>query len=356
MRGFVVVARREIVENRMALVAAFIAGMGPIAVPFVRNLHGTDATEVRSLCAFFAAVILAAGFSIVLGFQTLSQGISNRQIGFLFARPLSSPVIWAGKLTGVASVALAASMLAALPAFLVNGGSLPLPLLPSGWSLLPFIAASLLLIPLSYASSIPLRSRSPLIGADFLVFGLAALAVALAGGPLVRAHATVALRWGWIGLAVIVWLGFLAAGYGAVAKGRTDIRAAHRALSPVLWLVTAFGVLGFAAYTRYVLSAGPEDLTDRWFEATPKGSWLITGGRARHRFDYQPAFAYDENRRVFRRLPEVSVDTRVAFSHDGKTLLWLEGAQPPYELVALTLDFQTPTSGLRRTRIFSSSR
>ncbi len=353
MKGLIAVARREIAGNRMALLAALIAGIGPIAVPVVRNLHGAHATEVRSVSAFFGAVTLAAGFSILLGFQTLSQGISDRRIGFFFARPLSSAAIWGGKLAGVASLALAAALLVTLPAFLVNGGNLAV---DWGWSLWPFLALSLLLIPLSHASSIALRSRSPLIGADVLVFGLAALAVALAARPLVRAHATVALRWGWIGLAVIVWLGFLAAGYRAVARGRTDIRAAHRALSPVLWLVTAVGVLGFVAYTRFVLSAGPEDLTDRWFEAAPKGAWLITGGQARHRFDYQPAFAYDGDRRVFRRLPDVSNETRTAFSHDGKTLLWLEGAQPPYELVALTLDSQTPSSALRPTRIFSSSR
>jgi hypothetical protein len=88
----------------------------------------------------------------------------------------------------------------------------------------------------------------------------------------------------------------------------------------------------------------------------PKGNWMVVGGRARHRFDYQPRFAYDLETRVSRRLTEVSADARLSFSHDGKTLLWLEGEQPPYELVALTLDRQTPSSGVRRTRIFSSSR
>jgi hypothetical protein len=353
MRGFVAVARREIAENRMVLLAALIAGMSPIAVPIVRNFHGAQASEERSLVVFFAAVTLAAGLSIALGFSTLSHGISNRQIGFFFDRPLSSLTIWAGKLAGVAALALAAALIATLPTLLVNGGNLQMPF---GWSLWLFLALALLLIPVSHALSVLLRSRSALIGADFLVFGSAALVVALAARPLVRAHAVIALRWGLIGVAVIVWLGVLAAGYRAVARGRTDIRAAHRALSPVLWLVTAVGVLGFVAYTRFVLSAGPEDLADRWFEATPKGSWLITGGRAPHRFDYQPAFAYDEDRRAFRRLPEVSAGTPLSFSHDGRTLLWLEGAEPPYELVALTLDWQIASSEVRHTRIFSSSR
>ena len=40
----------------------------------------------------------------------------------------------------------------------------------------------------------------------------------------------------------------------------------------------------------------------------------------------------------------------------GKPLLWLEGAEPPFELVALTLDRQTPSPSVRHTRIFSSSR
>jgi len=353
MKGLIAVARREIAENRMALLAALIAGIGPIVVPVVRNLHGAHATEVRSVSAFFGAVTLAAGFSILLGFQTLSQGISDRRIGFFFARPLSSAAIWGGKLAGVASLALAAALLVTLPAFLVNGGNLAV---DWGWSLWPFLALSLLLIPLSFALSIPIRSRSALIGADFLVFGLAALVVALAARPLVRAHATVALRWGWIGLALIVWLGFLVAGYRAVARGRTDIRAAHRAASRILWLFTAIGVLGFAAYTRFVLSAGPEDLTDQWGETMAKGSWVVVGGAARHRFDYQPRFAYNMESRQSRRLPDVSTDTRLFFSHEAKTLLWFEGAEPPYELVTLTLGRQAASAEVRHTRIFSSSR
>jgi hypothetical protein len=353
MRGFVAVARREIAENRMALLAAIIAGMSPIAVPIVRNFHGAHASEERSLVVFFAAVTLAAGLSIVLGFSTLSQGISNRRIGFFFDRPLSSLTIWAGKLTGVAALALAAAMIATLPTLLVNGGNLQMPF---GWSLWLFLALALLLIPVSHALSVLIRSRSALIGADFLVFGLAALVVALAARPLVRAHAVIALRWGLIGVAVIVWLGFLTAGYRAVARGRTDIRAAHRALSPVLWLFAAVGVIGFAAYTRFLLSAGPEDLTDQWGETMAKGSWVVVGGAARHRFDYQPRFAYNIESRQSRRLPDVSTDTRLFFSHEAKTLLWFEGAEPPYELVTLTLGRQVASSEVRHTRIFSASR
>ena len=87
-----------------------------------------------------------------------------------------------------------------------------------------------------------------------------------------------------------------------------------------------------------------------------RGSRDRRGGRARHRFDYQPCFAYDLETRVFHRLTEISTGTRLSFSHDGKTLLWLEGAEPPFELVALTRDRQTPSPSVRHTRIFSSSR
>jgi len=317
MRGFVTVARREIAENRMALLAALIAGMSPIAVPIVRNFHGAHASEERSLVVFFAAVTLAAGLSIALGFSTLSQGISNRQIGFFFARPLSSLTIWAGKLTGVAALALAAALIATLPTLLVNGGNLQMPF---GWSLWLFLALALLLIPVSHALSVLLRSRSALIGADFLVFGLAALVVALAARPLVRAHAVIALRWGLIGVAVIVWLGVLAAGYRAVARGRTDIRAAHRALSPVLWSAVLGGALLFAGYTAWLLAATPADLQGAWGTFSSQGRYAVLSGELRHRFDYRPHFVVDlRNGRFLKIHP-----TGSAFSSAAEKMIWID--------------------------------
>jgi hypothetical protein len=317
MRGLVAVARREIAENRMVFVVALIAGMGPVAVPIVRNLHNASAVEIRSLAAFFGAVALAAGLSIALGFSTLSQGISNRRIGFFFDRPLSSLTIWAGKLTGVAALALAAALIATLPTLLVNGGNLQMPF---GWSLWLFLALALLLIPVSHALSVLLRSRSVLIGADFLVFGLVALVGALAARPLVRAHAVIALRWGLIGVAVIVWLGVLTAGYRAVARGRTDIRAAHRALSPVLWSAVLGGALLFSGYTAWLLAATPADLQGAWGSFSSQGRYAVLSGELRHRFDYRPHFLVDlRGGRSLKIHP-----TQIAFSRAAEKMVWID--------------------------------
>jgi hypothetical protein len=298
-------------------VVALIAGMGPVVVPIVRNAHNASAVEIRSLAASFGAVALAAGLSIAFGALTLSREISNRQIGFFFARPLSSLTIWGGKLTGVAALALAAALLETLPSLLLSGGHLPMPL---GWSLWLFLPLSLLLIPVSHALSVLIRSRSALIGADFLVLGLAALVAALAARPLVRAHAVIALRWGLIGVAVIVWLGFLAAGYRAVTRGRTDIRAAHRALSPVLWSAVLGGALLFSGYTAWLLAATPASLVDVWGNFSPQGHYAVLSGELRGRFDYRPDFLVDLHGGRFLKIHA----TRIAFSRVAEKMVWID--------------------------------
>ena len=325
MRGFVAVARREIVENRMALVAALIAGVGPLAVPFVRNLHGLDASEVRSLGAFFAAVTFAAGLSVALGISTLSRGISNRQIGFFFARPLSSTTIWAGKLAGVAALALAAAFLATLPAVLVGGGKLQI---PSGWSLWLFVALSFLLIPVSHAVSVALRSRTAWLALDLALLGLATLIAGVSIRVLIREMAADAVTRGLIGLAIVLLMAFFAAGFAAVSLGRTDIHRAHRTLSKFFWAITLSGVLLLAGYARWVVAATPGDIEEAgWAFAAPQGPWLSVNGRPRLRGKYWPSFLLDTSSGRWWKAQEFYHP--VVFSRDGRQAVWIEGDPDP---------------------------
>ncbi|MGH9398973.1 MAG: hypothetical protein ACRD00_01295 [Thermoanaerobaculia bacterium] len=325
MKGFLAVARREIVENRMALVAALISGVSPLAVPFVRNLHGVDAGEVRSLVAFFAVVTLAAGLSVALGVSTLSGGISSRQIGFFFARPLSSPTIWAGKLAGVAALALAAALLATLPTVLVSGGNLQM---PSGWSLWPFLALSLLLIPISHAVSVALRSRTAWLALDLALLGLATLIAGVSIRALIREMAGDALTWGLIGLAIVLLMAFLAAGFAAVSLGRTDIHRAHRALSTFFWAITLSGVLLLAGYAHWVVSATPAEIEEAgWAVTAPQGPWLTVNGRARLRGGYWPSFVLDASSGRWWKAQEFYHP--VVFSRDGRQAVWIEGDPDP---------------------------
>jgi len=325
MRGFVAVARREIAENRMALLAALIAGMSPIAVPIVRNFHGAHASEERSLVVFFAAVTLAAGLSIALGFSTLSQGISNRRIGFFFARPLSSLTIWAGKLTGVAALALAAALIETLPSLLVSGGHLQTPF---GWSLWLFLALALLLIPVSHALSVLLRSRSAWLALDLALTVLAALIVGVSTRALIRELAADALTRGLIGLAIVLSAAFLAAGFAAVSLGRTDIRRAHRALSKFFWAITFSGALLSAGYAYWVIAATPGDLEEIGITVTaPQGAWLTVGGRARLRGEYRPNFLLDTSSGRWWKAQEYYHS--VVFSRDGRQAVWIQGDPDP---------------------------
>ena len=344
MRGFLAVARREVVENRMAFLAALIAGMGPLAVPFVQNLHGAAAREAWSLGALFGAVALAGGLSIALGISTLSRGISNRQISFFFARPLSSLTIWAGKLTGVAALALAAALLETLPSLLVSGGHLQMPF---GWSLWPLLGLSLLLVPLSHAVGVALRSRTPWLALDLGLLVVTALIVGISTRALMREQAAGVLTQGLSGLAIVVLAAFFAAGFAAVSIGRTDIRRAHRALSATLWPIVGVGVLGLAGYSSWALSAAPRDLAEVW-DAIPaqRGSWVVAGGPAR---GAQPVFLLDT---ATGRSVRSGADWRQpVVSADGAHAAWFEPAGRPLPFDVMTLALNDPSARPVRAKL-----
>ena len=101
MTGFLAIARREVREHRVVLVAAAIASLGALAVPLFAV--GTPAAQARAVTAFLGALAFATGIAIGLGATTLSPGMASRRIGFDFARPLSGSAIWFGRLAGASA-------------------------------------------------------------------------------------------------------------------------------------------------------------------------------------------------------------------------------------------------------------
>ncbi|HEV2063603.1 MAG TPA: hypothetical protein VGS00_03535, partial [Thermoanaerobaculia bacterium] len=89
MRGFLAVARREIEEKRFVFAAAAAASLIPFAIPLVRGLHGTAATEARDWTTAILAGTFLLGLGVVLGGSVISRDLVDRRIGFYFSRPLS---------------------------------------------------------------------------------------------------------------------------------------------------------------------------------------------------------------------------------------------------------------------------
>lgn len=355
MKGILAVTRREIVERRNVWVAAGVASLIPIVAPLVPGLQGEPAGEVRVITALALGGAFCAGLAIVLGASVVGRELADRRLGFYFSRPLSAFAIWGGKFFGALLLMFGSAFLVLLPVTLTGGsaflrfeGALPV---------LSLAATALVLVLfITHALGLWVRSRSPLFLLDLSLSGATALAVAAVARALAREHATNALWRGVAAFGVIAFAGFVAAAFASVARGRTDIRAAHRALSTTLWGIVLAGTLFFAIYSRWVLEASPRDLVAvEEIDPAPLGNWVKVSGTARGRGGYRPMFLLNTATGVSRKLQQPGDSWPLAFSRDGTRAVWLEGAgQPPFELH--TLDLEDPSDEPTRTKLLFGSR
>jgi hypothetical protein len=117
----------------------------------------------------------------------------------------------------------------------------------------------------------------------------------LASRALWRAFAFEAWRIGMVplGIATVLALGF--AGFSAVPMGRFETRRARRTLSTLVWGGLLVASLGFAAYSKWVLSPTISSLLEvRDVRPAAVGNWISVSGPSRGRGrDYTPSFLFD---------------------------------------------------------------
>jgi len=349
MTGFFAIARREVREHRVVFVAAAVASLGTLAVPLLAV--GTSGAEVRGVTAFLGALILAAGIAIGLGATTLAPGMATRRIGFDFARPLSASAIFSGRLAGAMLLGAGAALILWLPAAIAGARppwndlwTAPDP--PTAWPLWA-LAGFAVLFAIAHCAALALRSRSGLLVLDAALAVLCAFVVSAAFSRLPIYRAEAPSRWLGMGLCLAAGAAFIAAAYASVARGRTDARAGHRALSAVLWTVIGAAVLCGSGYAAWVHGAKPSDLREGfWVTAAPAGPWVTLSGSAR---GAEATFVYDTASGRSERT--LTPDWRgPVLSRNGKHAAWVEaGREGPYPVWTWRLD----ASGERpvRTRI-----
>jgi len=352
MNGFTAVVRREIGIRRTVFAAAAVAGIAALGAPLAHGLRGPAADDATGAVGLLLAVAFAFGLSIALGAWSAASAIASRRIAFDFGRPLSAPAIWGGRLVAATVLAATSAALALFPAVATGGrvslGDLVVDAdLGRRWPLLAVVAI-VTTFAAAHAVSVMLQSRSALAAADAVLAVAAALgffAVAsrlpsyLAPAP----HARVV--WGFAAACVAA---LLAAGLAGTAHGRTDIRAAHRATSLVLWACVGTALAVAAGYASWIGRASPPDLHGFWATPAAAGPWVALDGQAR---EARARFLYDAASGRFVRAYAVGPSSP-AISRDGRVAAWVEGGfgEDPHEIVRLSLG--SPESVPTRTRLF----
>ena len=352
MRDFFAITRREIAERRLLFAAAAFTSLIPIAAPFVPGNGGASAVDVRGWTAFLISFAFAAGISTGLGGTMCAPSIASRRIGFDFARPVSGIAIWAGRFAAAMLLAVATATLVWIPARLA-GATLPWKdflterEVSLAWPLLALGGLAVVFC-LFHAVTLVLRSRSALTGLDAILAVAAWLGVSAALWRLPLFMAAVPFQRAAVSFAIAAGAALGAAGYASIAHGRTDIRAAHRALSLVLWTAIGIAVIGVNAYASWVISAKPADLErDLWASPASAGTWIQVEGRAR---GARATFLYDTATGRFARTP--TIDWRgPVISANGTRAAWIQANADggPFPLWTWRLD--DPKAEPARTRL-----
>jgi len=325
MSAMLTVARREIAERKLVLAAGAATGVLALLAPLLPAWSSWEAHELIVATSGTLASILGFALAAILGGSILSRELADGRLGFYLSRPLSPLAVWGGKMLAAAALALGAALLAALPALVASLGVL------GGadglwWSLplavgLPALAI-VIVVGIAHAVSVMARSRSPWLAAD-LSAGVVFVSVTLwLVGVLRSLGVQTTLSWPVWATVTLCALAFFVAGAISTSRGRCSARQTHRALTLCLWIFVAVSVIGLGAWTAWINSTGPRDLTRvDDVQPAPRGPWAAVSGYARLRGDYVPQFLVNLETGSWLRTT-AGIYSEVLFSRDGSRATW----------------------------------
>jgi len=349
MKSFVAVARREFAEKRIVLLVAAVLGLAPLAVVPLFAGAARRAPDMRASVAVVSTCALAAGLSLALGASIVAAERANRRLGFFLSRPISVASLWWGKLTGALALVVASAAIAASPAFVADRDLSVLRDL-AGSAAAAFSAAlgaCLLLLLLGNFVATIVKSRSGFAILDLVLAAAVGLIAWNAGARLYRVSTDPNdfARRVWTGAALLVVIALAAAGYRALARGRTDPVGAHRAQSAAAWSILGVAALAFAIHVGWVLAAAPADLStiENAYTLGSDGSVVLAGIARGARAD----FLFDERTSRSIRMH----DAWPVLSADGRTAAWAESEERSGPSVVWTLPFDKPGASPVATRI-----
>ena len=120
MRGFAAVFGREVSEWWKSLAVASLA-LGTLAavLPLFMDRPEFPVAELRSAMSLLFAFLLSAALALLLGGSVVSSDLSEKRLGFYFARPLPGWALWTGKMTAAAALACGGGLLVLVPSLLL---------------------------------------------------------------------------------------------------------------------------------------------------------------------------------------------------------------------------------------------
>ncbi|HTQ80793.1 MAG TPA: hypothetical protein VMM92_12410, partial [Thermoanaerobaculia bacterium] len=348
MKSFLAVLSREVAERRLLLYLGFV-GIFPLLTPLVASGQGIPDADLRTGSGFLLAGIVGIVLAMGLGATVLGNDLSERRMGFYFARPIPGWAIWGGKLAAAFGLSLATGLLVLLPVLLLEKNARAEFFGEGSGRFAAGVALLACLVLLGNLLSTMLRSRSSWLVLDALAACTVGLLVwytcrrllqaELASAPVLGLLPSRPLFRGLTGLVPVAIVAALLGSAAQILHGRTDLRRGHRLLSLIFWGLLLAGSLGFVGYGQWVLAATPADLTAiLGVIAAPAGSTVAVQGRAAHRTGYAPQFLLDTASGRFTRILSRS---KVYFSQDGRRAAWLQAqdlsGSAPAGLVELDL-------------------
>ena len=319
------IAIRELRDrSRLFAICAALA-----VVPFIAAAlpaARADRAGVIAAVSSFLAMALALGSAVALGASTVARDLVERRLSFYFSKPIAPAAIWIGKASASLAASLVCFAIIALPGALASGRVWPmLWMMTAGQLVVIVVAGVVVLFFLSHTLASMIRSRSPLIAIDFVLAVIFAGAVVLLARPLLAGAAIELARIMGVAVGSAMLIAIALAPIGQLARGRTDIRRSHAALSRYLWPPLFAVVALAAAYEWWVVSLKPADVgTVLYLEQPQAGGRAYVFGGTKNRADYHAGFLVNPDG-TWKRIAAMPWG-QVAFSRDGRVAAWMQHA------------------------------
>ena len=291
------------------------------AIPVARGIGG--GRDVIDIAAGLLCIGFTVALALILGASVIGRDLSENRLSFYFSRPVGVASIWFGKVIGALALIVVSFAVILLPARVAGAARWA-----QAWAgnadqmALGILGAAIVLFFFAHVLGTFVRSRSAWIAFDFV----AVIVAAVAGTWMIRSMFSAFAPTAGTRLSILVGAGVVIAliGGGAwqLARGRTDRRRSHRALSQFVWITIGTALIIASAYVGWLGSATPDDIRQLTVAVPRPGAWVILGGETRGRADYRTAFVYNLDSGAWTRIARPDL-WRADLTPDGKTLVFV---------------------------------